>query len=426
MLNRFRANERGNVAMLFALSLVPIIGMTGLAVDYARLTNLKEVLQSSIDSAALSLAASASDDTDAELTALAQRIIDDTFKPRGEFTMPPVKIARNGGSITIDAEATQDTAFMQVLGQDDFTVKASATTTFGKRKIEFVMALDNTGSMGYNKLEQEYLPDGRKVYNNNRALDLGSKMWALKEASAEVITELTNASSKGTEIRLSLVPFDTQVKVSTGFSSANWIKFNASGVPGAVSNGAWTGCLLDRDVVDGNDVKDVPPDGTNATRAPAVSCATGLLAAVEPLTSDFDIIADRIKTMQPSGYTNVTMGAVWGTSMLTASEPFTEVKTGPNIEKNLLILTDGINTRSRHTNVSAEMNAKTLAACENAKAIGVSVYTVRLLSGDADMLRQCASVGPDGPQYYDVQDLSTLKTVLKEIANKISKVRLTR
>lgn len=45
--------EDGNFGLLFALLLVPIFGAAGIAVDYARATNVKELVQTQVDTAAL-------------------------------------------------------------------------------------------------------------------------------------------------------------------------------------------------------------------------------------------------------------------------------------------------------------------------------------------------------------------------------------
>jgi hypothetical protein len=41
ILNRFRSDERGNIALLFGLSLVPVVGAAGVAVDYGKASNMK-------------------------------------------------------------------------------------------------------------------------------------------------------------------------------------------------------------------------------------------------------------------------------------------------------------------------------------------------------------------------------------------------
>jgi Flp pilus assembly protein TadG len=435
MQKKFISNQRGSTSMLFALSLIPLIGMVGASVDYARAINSKAALQVTLDAAALSLAASASEDTIGELQTRATNFVTSGFKPRGTHTVAPIVVVRSGGQIQVSTSATLPTSFMQVLGQTTMTVSGTATATFGRRKIEMALALDNTGSMGEDQA-------GNNVYRYSPEFDAGTKIRALKDASLEFVRILRDAATAGTDVKLGVVPFDTQVKVSTAYAGAGWIKYNTPGLPGSVSQGQWRGCLIDRD--EPNDTADVVPDGTDARRAPAVGCSlnpsagnTSTLASVQPLTSDFAAIDTSIRSMKPSGWTNVSMGAIWGTSLLSSHDPFTDTSAEPNVERSLLILTDGNNTRSRFSrngrNVGVPcgdaacvdaMNAKTLAACTAAKQRGITVYTVRLLSGDADTLRNCASAGPSGQRYYDVQNLTELRGVLNDIARNVSQVRL--
>ena len=54
----FWRNERGGVAIAFALSAIPMIGVAGLAVDYMRASEVRSALQVEADAAALASAAS--------------------------------------------------------------------------------------------------------------------------------------------------------------------------------------------------------------------------------------------------------------------------------------------------------------------------------------------------------------------------------
>lgn len=51
---RFRDDRRGNFAIMFSLSLIPILGAVGIAVDYARALNVRSFLQAHADGVALS------------------------------------------------------------------------------------------------------------------------------------------------------------------------------------------------------------------------------------------------------------------------------------------------------------------------------------------------------------------------------------
>src|SRR3979409_1289529 len=51
----FRRAERGNVAVIFTLAMIPIMGMVGAAVDYSRANSVKSAMQQAIDATALML-----------------------------------------------------------------------------------------------------------------------------------------------------------------------------------------------------------------------------------------------------------------------------------------------------------------------------------------------------------------------------------
>src|SRR6476660_3078911 len=52
---RFRADLRGNVAVIFALSAIPILTFVGAAIDYTRATAARSAMQAALDSTALML-----------------------------------------------------------------------------------------------------------------------------------------------------------------------------------------------------------------------------------------------------------------------------------------------------------------------------------------------------------------------------------
>ena len=55
---RFTKDRRGNVAIIFAAALLPIMGMTGAAIDYKRSTNARTKMLAALDGALLALGSS--------------------------------------------------------------------------------------------------------------------------------------------------------------------------------------------------------------------------------------------------------------------------------------------------------------------------------------------------------------------------------
>jgi Flp pilus assembly protein TadG len=50
---RFAADQAGNVSLLFALSLIPVMGIIGMGIDYSQLSRRKATLDGLADSASL-------------------------------------------------------------------------------------------------------------------------------------------------------------------------------------------------------------------------------------------------------------------------------------------------------------------------------------------------------------------------------------
>lgn len=182
----------------------------------------------------------------------------------------------------------------------------------------------------------------------------------------------------------------------------------------------WTGCVIDR--AQPNDVSNASPRYSDpATLYPAAHCATPNLAAIQPLTSNMTTIKAVAASMQGSGNTNVTIGVQWGMEALTPEQPLTGSSTAANVKRYMIVLTDGVNTQNRWTRNSAEIDNRLTQACANAKANDITLYTVRVINGNAAVLQACAS-SPD--KYFDVQNASELSGVFGELAAKIKKVRI--
>jgi hypothetical protein len=131
--------------------------------------------------------------------------------------------------------------------------------------------------------------------------------------------------------------------------------------------------------------------------------------------------------MTPNGNTNVTIGAVWGWHALTKTDPLTEASDpAPDLDKVLILLTDGDNTQNRFSSSQSAIDARTTKVCNNIKAAAttnIKIYTVRVIDGNASLLQNCAS-RPD--MYYDVQNSSQLNTVFTTIAQNLANLRISK
>lgn len=415
MMRRFRQDQRGNFLMMFGLALVPLMGVVGVAVDYSRASNARQALNSAIDSAALMAARDAQKLTDAQVTARVNAWIRDNLPAdvREQFSAATVTIDRTARTIKVTAQANVPTTIARVLGNDQIPVASNSQSTWGTNKIELALVLDNTGSMSSS-----------------------GKMTALKQASKDLIQIMKDASLDPDQIKISIVPFNTQVRIDRGLKDEQWIRYgmtrkincNSSGkncTTETLTKSVWAqshGCIADRD--QNYDVTDAGSYAASAQQYPATWCSQTSLAEILPLTSNWATLNARVDTMTPVGNTNVTIGAVWGWATLSPPAPFMEAKTSaePNLKRYMILLTDGDNTENRFTTNGNDIDARTSLACTGVKNAGINLYTIRVIDGDATLLKNCAT-RPE--MYYDVKKASELSPIFKAIASEISAVRLT-
>lgn len=191
-------------------------------------------------------------------------------------------------------------------------------------------------------------------------------------------------------------------------------------------------------------------NGTNVSNSRTnANCAN---TAILPLNNAPGTITTRINQMAANGNTNIQQGTIWGVHMLTDAEPLTEaLPASDSVAKALIVMTDGENypawgsdmnggayfswgfrTNNRLAAANATdtfdkmadaMDAKTLAACETARNLGIRVYVVGLAvsSGLKDMLEECSS-GADYAFFPDTP--SDLVDDFKAIAARLAPLRL--
>jgi hypothetical protein len=258
------------------------------------------------------------------------------------------------------------------------------------------------------------------VLDNTGSMSTGNKMPALKAAVRDLLADLENSTDRDA-IKVSIVPFDTQVNIGTRFRNAGWLSFDAELDRGQqIERRHWEGCVVDREQPD--DTKDYA--ASSRSDYPAARCETGSLAQMQPLTNDFGALRRTVDAMRPSGYTNLTIGVAWGFAALSYGEPFTEAEPFGirNLTKYMVVLTDGDNTRNRFTTNVNEIDARTRQACRAVKREGVTVFTIRVVEGNRSLLRECAST-PD--RYHEVTNASEIQPVFRRILNEIKGIRIT-
>ncbi len=238
-------------------------------------------------------------------------------------------------------------------------------------------------------------------------------------AGDKTLIKYTNSYSGGYGGR------EAQVKEESGLKSSDDNKqpkkiVHYPVVPDTKSN--WTGCITDRE-----QSYDVSADAyTVNTKAlyKAVSCASNNLGVVKGLTTDITTTNTYVQALKTGGSTNVTIGVQWGMEVLSPAEPFasTVAFKDDTTLKYMIIITDGQNTDSRWFKNTVDIDKRTKLACEAANAQGITVFVVRVMEGNSDLLKDCAT---KDEYYYDLTSASQLNTALSSVFEAIKKTRLT-
>ncbi len=203
---QFLRSERGNVAMMFGIALVPMIVAAGVGLDYARGVLQRSQMTDALDAAALAVGSTTGLDQ-ASAQALAQKYFNANYAGDTTNGTPNVTVSNYStanGTITINATYDLPTTLLKVIGQNQVGVNAAATVVWGQSKLWVSLVLDNSGSMS----------------NGDSS---GSKMTALKNASHQLLTILQNAATNPGDVKVSVVPFDRIVNVGTSNVGASWI-----------------------------------------------------------------------------------------------------------------------------------------------------------------------------------------------------------
>lgn len=160
LVRRFRRDHGGNTAIVFALSLVPIIFLTGLSLDFSAAAQKRIQLNAAADAAALSMVTpSAMTQTCAQATSIASNIFmgQASLVNRLNYSAPTISGCQDNAStrtITVSYSASSINTFPNVLAlltqasETTWTVGGSSTATATTApNINFYLLLDNSPSM---------------------------------------------------------------------------------------------------------------------------------------------------------------------------------------------------------------------------------------------------------------------------------------
>ena len=513
----FAADERGVVAVIFAITFCAVFLTVAVAIDYARTATEYLRVQNAVDSAALAAShrlGLPDQDTQglADATAYFKA---NTAKHRQVGVLDSVVLDAAKGEVQAKAHGTMLASLLKAVGIKQIGFNNQATVRKGKGTVEVALVLDNSGSMG------------------------GQPIADLRTAAQNLVGVLYTGYEGTDKVKVGVVPFAASVNVGSQYKTAAWMDTTGAS-PVHFENFAepktrfelltqmgvaWGGCVEVRpaphDVSDsvpslgtpaslfvpmfnpdepdpgnsggssyGNNYlsdyggscpvpprtclhtnhrgnctqwSDPPPiasaeaqartckyDGASigSAQGPNYLCDS---KPILPLTTSKASVVTMIQGLIAKGGTNILEGLMWGWRVLSPEEPFTEGRAynDPENSKYLVLMTDGENwhqamsnhnkssyhsfgyavkgrlgTTYTNTALVNQMNTKTLAACTNAKAAGIKVYTVAFRLDDAATLSMLATCSSGGTFAYKASDGAALMHAFESIGREIAKLRV--
>ena len=449
----FRKDTNGNVAMMFAISLLVLIGFLSVAIDLSKGFFAQQRLQNTTDAIALLAAKDKSLDTDAKLEAAAQALYDATYPGNTGVRIEIEDVQRDGDKVTIVARNNIDTFFAGVFNTSSLDVGVTSSAVFATKALDVALVLDTTFSMSEN-----------------------NKLGGLKVAANNLLTTFDELDNEN--LRVSVVPFAQYVNVGLSRRNAEWLDVpadsttrgeqvcrmkrdvistsncrrvartcSADGVSydcsftrcdrqfgpeyesctSPVSRQTWTGCVGSRE--NGYDER----AAYNGRKIPGLLNTT-CGAELQELSNNMTTAKRTVSTMRAerqNGDTYIPSGVLWGWRTLNEDVPLSSG--GANVvadrDKVMIVMTDGQNEGSKsgvlHNGSNRnDANAKTAATCEAAKRDGITVYTIAYDVNDAVTKRLLERCATNVSNFYDADNASDLNEAFQSIGDALNELRI--
>jgi Flp pilus assembly protein TadG len=441
--SRFARHNQGNIAMTFAIALVPLISFVGAAIDYSRVSSARSAMQVALDSTALMLSKDLSSGliTTSQITAKAQAYFAALYTNKDAMSVAVTATYTASGSmgstIQVNGSGTVTTDFMKVAGFPSLNFGTSSTAAWGNVRMRVAMALDNTGSMAQ---------DG--------------KIAALRTAASSLVDQLSALAKNPGDVYISIVPFAKDVNVSSTNYNQSWIDWtdwdaangtnvcNGHNSHGSCTGYTWTLDRLRTDRTQPYDTQNGAPATTTATLFPAeeynengeLYCKPGNnppLQQIVPLSYDWTSLKATISAMQPTGGTDQPIGMAWAWQTLALTAPMNAPAEDPDYTYThaIILLSDGLNTEDRwpaygdgSAQFGGQIDARQKILCDNIKAQGITIYTIQVnTSSPADPTSPVLSYCASGSQnFYLLYSASQVVTAFNSIGTSLSKLRVAR
>ena len=186
----FACADRGALALVMGLTLVPVVAAVGATFDYARISTGQSGLANALDAAGLAAVKQLSE-PDQTVQSIAQNFLERNLPDSGVFSSTPVVqiLQKTDEVLQLSARGKVSTAVMGLFNVNEIEVYAEAEFTRKVQGLEIAMVLDTTYSMK------------------------GTRMTAMKAAAKDLLQTLYGSDRTSDRLRIALVPFADMVNI---------------------------------------------------------------------------------------------------------------------------------------------------------------------------------------------------------------------
>jgi len=265
LLPRFRRDPSGNVAIIFALTLLPLISAVGCAVDLSRANALRSKLQAAADAASVGsvsktapgFIAAGSMTGDGAIpagVADAANLFTGNMNGMTGYTLNSATptMTKTGGTIVskIEFSADMPTMFMGVIGKNKMTLTGQSTATASMPLyIDFYLLLDNSPSMGVGATPADVATmvantsdkcafachdknDPQNYYKLAKKLGVTTRIDVLRSATEQLMDTAKVTQTYSNQFRMAIYDFGAAAS-SAGLRALFSLSSNLSGAKAA-------------------------------------------------------------------------------------------------------------------------------------------------------------------------------------------------